>query len=218
MHTITLTGQSAPVPVGKILCLARNYVAHAHELGNEVPTDPVLFSKPASSIVKSGENVIIPSYSNSCHHEAELAVLIGGNGKDIAPEDAMSLVCGYGVALDMTLRDTQTELKSKGYPWDLAKGFDTSCPLSTFVCAASVDDPHELQIQLEVNGVLRQDGNTNCMIKRIPEILAFISRAFSLEPGDIILTGTPAGVGQVVPGDHMRVCISGVGDLEVGVR
>jgi len=207
-----------PVRVGKILCLARNYVAHAHELGNEVPTDPVLFSKPASSIVKSGEYVVIPAYSHNCHYEAELAVLIGDTGKDVTPEEAMALVCGYGVALDMTLRDTQTQLKSKGYPWDLAKGFDTSCPLSDFVRAAAVADPHELQIQLEVNGVLRQDGNTNCMIQRIPEILAFISRAFTLERGDIILTGTPAGVGQVVPGDRMRAWISEVGILEVGVK
>ncbi|MCA1797862.1 MAG: fumarylacetoacetate hydrolase family protein, partial [Geobacteraceae bacterium] len=120
MHTITLQGERAPVRVGKILCLARNYVAHAHELGNEVPTDPVLFSKPASSIVKSGEDVVIPAYSHDCHYEAELAVLIGDTRKDVTPEEAMALVCGYGVALDMTLRDTQAQLKSKGYPWDLA--------------------------------------------------------------------------------------------------
>jgi 2-keto-4-pentenoate hydratase/2-oxohepta-3-ene-1,7-dioic acid hydratase in catechol pathway len=218
MHSVTLQGEVAPIRVGKILCLARNYVAHAHELGNEVPTDPVLFSKPASSIVKDGEDVIIPSYSHDCHHEAELALLIGATGQDVAPEDAMHLVGGYAVAIDMTLRDTQTQLKSKGYPWDLAKGFDTSCPLSDFVPAAAIANPHQLQICLEVNGVLRQDGNTNCMIQSIPETLAFISRAFTLEPGDIVLTGTPAGVGPVVPGDRMRAWISEVGSLEVGVK
>jgi 2-keto-4-pentenoate hydratase/2-oxohepta-3-ene-1,7-dioic acid hydratase in catechol pathway len=218
MHSVTLQGENDAVRVGKILCLARNYVAHAHELGNEVPAAPVLFSKPASSIIKDGEDVIIPAYSDDCHHEAELALLIGTRGKDVASENAMHLVCGYGVAIDMTLRDTQAHLKSKGYPWDLAKGFDTSCPLSDFVPAAHIEDPHQLRIRLEVNGELRQDGNTNCMIQRIPQILAFASQAFTLEPGDIILTGTPAGVGRVIPGDRMRAWIDRVGTLEVGVR
>lgn len=218
MHNVTLQGEEGAIQVGKILCLARNYVAHAYELDNEVPADPVLFSKPASSIVKNGEDVVIPPYSHNCHHEAELALLIGTTGKDVAAEDAMHLVCGYGVAIDMTLRDTQTLLKNKGYPWDLAKGFDTSCPLSDFVPAANIADPHQLQICLEVNGVLRQDGNTKCMIQRIPETLAFISCAFTLEPGDIILTGTPSGVGPVVPGDRMRAWINGVGSIEVGVK
>lgn len=218
MHSVTLQGECDPVRVGKILCLARNYAAHAQELGNEVPADPVLFSKPASSIIKEGADVIIPPFSRDCHHEAELAVLIGAVGKNVLPREAMSLILGYGVAIDMTLRDTQTQLKDKGYPWDLAKGFDTSCPLSEFVPAATVVDPHQLQICLEVNGVLRQDGNTNCMIQRIPEILAFISCAFTLEPGDIVLTGTPAGVGPVVPGDRMRAWISEVGSIEVGIK
>ncbi|MGM0415626.1 MAG: fumarylacetoacetate hydrolase family protein [Thermodesulfobacteriota bacterium] len=218
MHSVALQGEGGSFQVGKILCLARNYVAHAHELGNEVPADPVLFSKPASSMVKNGEDVIIPPYSHDCHHEAELALLIGDTGKNVALEDAMSLVGGYGVAIDMTLRDTQSQLKSKGYPWDLAKGFDTSCPISQFVPAAKIADPHQLQICLEVNGELRQNGNTKCMIQRIPETLAFITRAFTLEPGDIILTGTPAGVGPVVPGDRMHAWINGVGSIEVGVK
>jgi 2-keto-4-pentenoate hydratase/2-oxohepta-3-ene-1,7-dioic acid hydratase in catechol pathway len=178
----------------------------------------VLFTKPASSIVKNGDDVIIPSYSSDCHHEAELALLIGASGKNISPEDAMLLICGYGVGIDMTLRDTQAQLKSRGYPWDLAKGFDTSCPLSEFVPARDIADPHKLPIRLEVNGELRQDGNTDCMIQRIPQILAFISQAFTLEPGDIVLTGTPAGVGPVVPGDRMRAWIEGVGSVEVGVK
>lgn len=218
MHSITLQGESFPVRVGKILCLARNYVAHAVELGNEVPAEPVLFSKPASSIVGDGDSVVIPSCSQDCHHEVELAVLIGAVGKHVTACRAMELVRGYGVAIDMTLRDIQTQLKNKGYPWDLAKGFDTSCPLSEFVPSAAVSDPHHLKLGLEVNGVLRQDGNSACMIHRIPAIIAFISSVFTLEPGDIILTGTPAGVGRVVPGDQMRAWIEDVGTLDVKVQ
>ena len=218
MHSVAVKGDNQPVQVGKILCLARNYVAHAKELGNEVPTEPVLFSKPASSIIGHGQNVVIPAYSNDCHHEVELAVLIGAQGKHVSPEDAMKCVAGYAVAIDMTLRDTQAKLKEKGYPWDLAKGFDTSCPLSEFVAATSVADPHQLHLTLEVNGQMRQNGNSNCMIHRIPQILAFASAAFTLEPGDIILTGTPAGVGRVVAGDTMRALIDGIGELEIGVQ
>lgn len=218
MHSINLSGTDAPIAVGKIVCLARNYVAHAHELGNEVPTSPVLFIKPASSIIGNGDQVEIPPYSNDCHYEVELAVLIGSRGKNVAAEEAMNLVSGYGVAIDMTLRDTQAQLKEKGYPWEIAKGFDTSCPLSTFVPAEQVADPHNLKIGLSVNGEVRQDSTTACMIRRIPETIAFITTAFTLEPGDIILTGTPAGVGQVKSGDKMKGWIDGVGELEVGVR
>ncbi|MDY0186046.1 MAG: fumarylacetoacetate hydrolase family protein [Desulfuromonadaceae bacterium] len=218
MHSVILQGEFCPVRVGKILCLARNYVAHAKELGNEVPAEPVLFSKPASSIVGNMGSVVIPACSQDCHHEVELAVLIGAVGKNVTPCHAMELVRGYAVAIDMTLRDIQTQLKSKGYPWDLAKGFDTSCPLSEFVPTAAVSDPHKLKLGLEVNTVMRQSGNTECVVHRIPDIIAFISRVFTLEPGDIILTGTPAGVGPVVPGDHMRAWIENVGTLEVQVQ
>lgn len=218
MHTITLKGQPAPITVGKIICLARNYVAHAQELGNEVPSEPVLFIKPASSIIKHGEFIEIPSYSNDCHHEVELAILIGQKGKNISAATAMSYVAGYGVALDMTLRDTQNQLKAQGYPWEMAKGFDTACPLSDFVPAAEIGDPHQLDIQLSVNGQRRQDGNTRCMIRRIPEIIAAISIAFTLEPGDIILSGTPAGVGRVASGDQLDARIAGIGELQVSVR
>ncbi len=218
MHNIVLQGEPQPIRVGKILCLARNYVAHAEELGNEVPAEPVVFSKPASSIVGNGDSVVIPDCSHDCHHEVELAVLIGTVGKNVTSCCAMELVCGYAVAIDMTLRDIQTQLKNKGYPWDVAKGFDTSCPLSEFVPAAAVVNPHKLRLGLEVNGVVRQSGTSACMIHRIPDIIAFISRVFTLEPGDIILTGTPAGVGRVVPGDCIRAWIEDVGTLTVQVQ
>lgn len=218
MHTITLEGSETPIAVGKIVCLARNYVAHAHELGNEVPSEPVLFIKPASSMIYDGDQVEIPAYSNDCHHEVELAVLIGTTGKNISVENAMSHVAGYGIAIDMTLRDTQAQLKENGFPWEKAKGFDTSCPISNFVAAAQIDDPHNLAIQLSVNGEMRQDATTACMIRRIPETIAAITEGFTLEAGDIILTGTPAGVGRVVSGDHMETMIEGVGILRVSVK
>lgn len=218
MHHITLIGHPQPIAVGKIICLARNYVAHAQELGNEVPSAPVLFIKPASSIIGAGEQVEIPAYSSNCHYEVELAVLIGKTGKNICAADAMDYVAGYGIAIDMTLRDTQNQLKEKGYPWEMAKGFDTSCPLSFFVAAERIADPHNLGIRLSVNGQLRQDSTTACMIRRIPEVMAFITTAFTLEPGDIILTGTPAGVGAVHSGDTMDAWIEHIGELQVSVK
>ncbi len=218
MHSITLTGNPQPIAVGKIICLARNYVAHAEELGNEVPSTPVVFIKPASSIIAEGEQVEIPAYSDDCHYEVELAVLIGKKGKNIAAHEAMDYVSGYGIAIDMTLRDTQNKLKEKGYPWEIAKGFDTSCPLSTFVPAELIADPHNLGIRLSVNNQLRQDSTTACMIRRIPEVIAFITTAFTLEPGDIILTGTPAGVGRVQSGDTMDTWIENIGKLKISVK
>jgi 5-carboxymethyl-2-hydroxymuconate isomerase len=218
MHNITLAGNSAPIAVGKIVCLARNYVAHAHELGNEMPSEPVLFIKPASSIIAAGEQVEIPAYSNNCHYEVELAVLIGKTGKHINADNAMQYVAGYGIAIDMTLRDIQAQLKEQGYPWEIAKGFDTSCPLSTFVPAEQIADPHNLGIKLSVNGKVHQDSTTACMVRRIPEIIAAITQTFTLEPGDIILTGTPEGVGRVQSGDSMDTWIEGIGELQVTVK
>ncbi|OQY19190.1 MAG: acylpyruvase [Desulfobacteraceae bacterium 4572_35.1] len=218
MHNITMSDTTEPITVGKIVCLARNYVAHAHELGNEVPSSPVLFIKPASSIIKTGEQVVIPPYSDDCHYEVELAILIGSTAKNVSADKAMTHVSGYGIAIDMTLRDTQAQLKEKGYPWEIAKGFDTSCPLSTFVPADQIADPHNLKIGLSVNGETRQDSSTACMIRRIPETIAFITTAFTLEPGDIILTGTPAGVGRVCSGDQMKGWIDGIGELHIGVK
>jgi 5-carboxymethyl-2-hydroxymuconate isomerase len=204
--------------VGKVVCLARNYTEHILELGNEVPDKPVLFIKPATSIIGEGETVVIPPYSRDCHHEVELAVLIGKGGRDITEEDAPAHVAGYGVALDMTLRDVQNELKQKGLPWEAAKAFDTSCPLSDFVPAADIADPHRLRITLKVNGEPRQDSSTACMMRRIPAIIRDVSAIFTLEEGDVILTGTPAGVGPVAGGDRMIAEIEGVGRLEVAVR
>ncbi len=218
MHTVRLQGTSKNYRVGKVVCLARNYSEHIRELGNEVPESPVFFIKPATSLIGNGEQIVVPGYSSDCHHEVELAVLIGKYGKNIPESDAMGHVAGYGVALDMTLRDVQSRLKAKGLPWEIAKGFDTSCPLSDFVPPARVTDPHSLAISLTVNGELRQDSTTAFMMRRIPEIIREVSAVFSLEEGDIILTGTPAGVGPVRSGDRLCAKVEGVGTLEVSVQ
>lgn len=217
MHHVTLAEKNQLYPVGKIVCLGRNYLDHIRELGNKIPDRAVIFCKPSSSLLGNGGTVIIPAYSNDCHHELELALLIGVRGKQIKEEEALNHVAGYGVALDLTLRDLQAELKGKGLPWELAKGFDTSCPLSDFVPAEKVSDPNNLQLTLKVNGEVRQQGNTNMMMRSVEQIVSEISDFYTLEPGDILLTGTPAGVSRMTSGDHLVGAIEQVGTLEVTV-
>ncbi len=215
MHTIKLDGQN--IPVGKIVCIGRNYAEHIKELGNQTPDKPVIFIKPASALIPSGGTVVIPSYSDDCHHEIELAVLIGTRVKDVSPQGALDYVRGYAVALDLTLRDVQSVQKAKGLPWEIAKAFDTSCPLSDFVPASQVKDPQNLQLRLTVSGELRQNGNTRDMMRSIAELIAATSACFTLEEGDILLTGTPSGVGRIVSGDHLEASIEQVGNLHVSV-
>lgn len=216
MHTIKLNGQD--IPVGKIVCIGRNYAEHIKELGNQTPDKPVIFIKPASALVNSGGTVVIPEHSDDCHHEIELAVLIGKMAKDVAVDVALDHVSGYAVALDLTLRDVQSTQKSKGLPWEIAKAFDTSCPLSDFVSASEIADPQNLQLKLTVSGEVRQDGNTRHMMRSVAELIAAASSYFTLEEGDILLTGTPSGVGRIVSGDLLEASIEQVGMLRVTVE
>ena len=215
MHTVKLGKND--VPVGKIVCIGRNYVEHIKELGNQVPDKPVIFIKPASSIIGDGGTIIIPPHSSDCHHEVELAVLMGTRAKDIDSADALGHVAGYAVALDLTLRDLQGVQKQKGLPWEIAKAFDTACPLSDFVPADRIEDPQQLWIRLKVNDELRQDGNTGEMMRSVAELIAAASTYFTLEEGDILLTGTPSGVGRIVSGDRLVAMIEKVGTLKVSV-
>ena len=217
MHFINMQGQDRPIAVGKIVCVARNYAEHARELGNPVPEQAVLFIKPASSIPGGGGPIVVPPYARECHHEIELAVLIGRTCKAIAAGEALAHVAGYAVALDMTLRDVQAGLKAKGLPWEIAKAFDTSCPLSAFVPATQIPDPQQLHLKLTVNGELRQDGTTAQMLRPVAQLISEASNYFTLEAGDILLTGTPAGVGPVQSGDRLEAVIEGVGRLSVSV-
>ncbi|MBE0577578.1 MAG: fumarylacetoacetate hydrolase family protein [Desulfuromonadales bacterium] len=215
MHTVNLDGRS--ITVGKIVCIGRNYAEHIKELGNKTPDKAVIFMKPASAIVAPGGTVAIPDYSNDCHHEIELAVLIGKAAKGVCAAEALDHVSGYAVALDLTLRDVQNTQKEKGLPWEIAKGFDTSCPLSAFVPANQVRNPQNLQLKLTVNGKIRQNGNTGDMMRTIAELVAEVSSYFTLEEGDILLTGTPSGVARITSGDRLEASIEGVGKLVVSV-
>jgi len=216
MRSVTFD-DGASLQIGKIICLGRNYPEHVKEMRAEPALTPVLFLKPSSAVIETGGTVIIPPISHDVHHEVELVVVIGRNGRAIPVEEAMEYVGGYAVGLDMTLRDIQSEAKKKGLPWSVAKGFDTSAPLSRAVRAPRVSDPHALPIELKVNGTLRQSSNTREMILRIPELIAYCSNVFSLEAGDLIFTGTPEGVGSVKAGDRIDARIGSVGSLTVTV-
>ena len=203
--------------VGKILCLGRNYVAHAREMNSAIPEFPVIFLKPATALIHDNENVVIPRFSTTMHHEVEMVVVIGKRAKNVRIEDAYDCVEGYAVGLDMTLRDIQDEAKKKGLPWTVAKGFETSAPLSSAVDRATIGDPHILDLTLKVNGQTRQKSNTKYMIFKIDFVVSYLSSIFTLEPGDLVFTGTPEGVGQVHAGDILEAELESVGTLRVGV-
>ncbi len=213
MHAVSLLPSHKKYTVGKILCLGQNYANHTKEMGGSPSTTPIIFLKPSTAIIGDGEPIILPKISNEVHHEVELTVLIGKDGKNIPQSRAYEYVEGYGIGLDMTMRDKQKEAKKAGNPWSIAKGFDTSAALSAFVPKALVKDPYALEIVLKVNGQLRQQSNTSNMIFRIDVIISFLSSIFTLEEGDVIYTGTPEGVGQVVSGDVIDAEIPGVGTL-----
>lgn len=208
MKTVQIKGASEQIPVGKIVCIGQNYAEHIREMKAEVPTSPVFFLKPTTALVHSGGEVVLPSISHDVHHEVELTVLIGRDAKNVPQRAAMEYVAGYGVGLDMTLRDVQAAAKKKGLPWTLAKGFDTSAPISEFVSSKEVADPGSLFLRLNVNGVMRQQSGTNDLIFSVDKLIAYISRFVTLEKGDIIYTGTPQGVAQVKSGDILEASLS----------
>lgn len=214
---VSSTGKHA-YRAGKLVCIGRNYAKHAAELGNAVPTSPMIFLKPASALIPSGGDIVIPPASSDVHHEVELVCLIGTTGSHIAREEALNHVAGYAVGLDMTARDIQLKAKEKGHPWSVAKGYDTFAPLGDFVPAEEIQDPQDLTIRLEINGQVRQDGHTGDMIFPVAELIAYASSIFTLMAGDLLFTGTPEGVGPVKPGDTLVASVQGIPALTVGVR
>jgi 2-keto-4-pentenoate hydratase/2-oxohepta-3-ene-1,7-dioic acid hydratase in catechol pathway len=202
--------------VRTVYCIGRNYAAHARELNNPVPGEPVVFIKPASSVVPDGASIVIPAQSNDVHYEAELVLSIGKQGKNIPIEEAMSYVAGYGLGIDVTARDLQQIAKEKSLPWSVAKGFDTFAPLSEFVDVASLPDPDAIEYTLDINGERRQHGMTSHMLFPIPFLVHYLSGIFTLYPGDIIFTGTPEGVGKLNPGDRLHAILNGT-DLTLTV-
>jgi 2-keto-4-pentenoate hydratase/2-oxohepta-3-ene-1,7-dioic acid hydratase in catechol pathway len=197
----------APVFPTKVVCVGRNYVDHAAELGNDVPDDPVIFLKPSTSVIGPGQPIVLPPDAETVHHEAELAIVVGTVSRRVAAEDASKHIIGYTVANDVTSRD----LQAKDGQWTRAKGFDTFCPIGPAL--ETELDPVGLSIIARVNGEVRQDGNTEDMVFGVAEIFEFVTRVMTLLPGDVILTGTPAGVGPIVPGDFVEIAIERIGSL-----
>lgn len=218
MKTIRIHSSGDNLPVGKILCLGRNYAEHAREMQSNIPTTPILFLKPPSALIHNGEAIMLPKISQHVHHEVELVVAIGKIGKFIPSTEAYSHVLGYGIGLDMTLRDVQDVAKKNGSPWSVAKGFDTSAPVSDIVPAARIQDPRALTITCKVNGIIRQQCSTGEMIFTIDKIIEYISSIFTLETGDLIFTGTPSGVGEVRSGDTIEAELVGYEKITHPVR
>jgi acylpyruvate hydrolase len=218
MKKLRVLHSDSTIDAGKIICVGRNYAEHAREMHAEVPVRPVLFLKPPSALLTGGEPIIRPAISKSLHYEVELVVIMGKGGSAIPERDALSCVFGYAVGLDMTLRDIQAEAKSQGLPWSVAKGFDTSAPVSSIVPAATVPNPRELGIRCLVNGSVRQQATAGMMIFSIEQLIAYVSTIFSLEAGDLLFTGTPEGVGEVVDGDVIEAQLTGYTSISHPVR
>ncbi|KAI0373075.1 hypothetical protein BV20DRAFT_963576 [Pilatotrama ljubarskyi] len=191
----------------KIVAIGRNYSEHAKELNNAVPKEPIIFLKPTTSYLPSGGNMEIPK-GVVAHYEVELGVVVAKRGRDVPENAAEDHVAGYALAVDMTARNLQEELKTKRLPWTVAKGFDTFTPIGSYIPKEQVSDPTNLGLTLKVNGAVKQDGNTKDMIFSIPRLIHHISTIMTLEEGDLILTGTPSGVGPVVPGDKVECSLN----------
>lgn len=198
-------------PLGKIVCVGRNYAAHAKELNNPIPSSPILFIKPASSGVNVESSISIPKDQGSVHHELEIAILIGESLSSCSEKEAQAAIAGVGLGLDLTLRDVQDSLKEKGHPWERAKSFDGACPLSEFVSidlGPACQNLQHLELTLEKNGQTQQQGSSSDMLFPILGLIMHMSEHFSLKAGDVILTGTPAGVGPLLEGDTLAYQLS----------
>ncbi|KAK6011682.1 FAH family protein [Ostertagia ostertagi] len=193
----------------KIVCVGRNYKDHAIELGNPIPTKPLLFVKSPNAYLQEGHPIITPPGCENLHQEVELGVVIGKTAKNVPRSEAMSYVGGYAVALDMTARDFQDEAKKAGGPWYLAKSFDTSCPVSSFIPKEEIEDPHAEELFCRINGVEKQRSRTDMMIFDIPTLIEYATRFVTMDEGDLLLTGTPAGVCRVLPGDTIEFGLEG---------
>jgi acylpyruvate hydrolase len=218
MKNIIVKNSIEKYTIGKIVCVGRNYADHIKELGNETPEKPILFLKPSSAVIYSGDKIIYPGFSHDLHHEVELLLLIGKDLKDANEKESAEAIAGYGVGLDMTLRDIQNELKKKGQPWTIAKCFDTSAVISDFASSTVYKLTLNEEISLSVNGSVRQKEKLNMMIFPPVKLVQYISTRMKLERGDIIYTGTPAGVGKVTRGDKLQAEIKGIAGLSCTVE
>jgi fumarylpyruvate hydrolase len=204
-------------PVRRLWCVGRNYVEHIKEMGQDVREPPFFFAKPADAIVADGGTVPYPSLTKDMHHEVELVVALKSGGRNIATEKALACIYGYGVGIDFTRRDLQIASRDIKRPWEIGKAFDHSAPCGALRAAAEIGHPAKGRIMLKVNGEVRQDGNLDQMIWKVPEIIAKLSEMVELAAGDIIMTGTPSGVAATVAGDRIECEIEGVGTLHVTI-
>ena len=214
---LPIAGSDDLFPVRRIFCVGRNYVEHIRELGNDEREPPFFFMKSAASIALDGETIPYPPDTSNLHHEAELVVAIGTGGTDIAPEDALDHVWGYGAGIDLTRRDLQDQAKQMRRPWDFSKGFDKAAIFGALHPVSETGHLPKGSIKLTVDGETRQDADLSEMIWPVPDIIAFASRSMTLEPGDLFMTGTPAGVSPLVPGNTAVVEIEGLSPLTVTI-
>jgi len=215
--SLAVVGTDKRFPVRRIYCVGKNYLSHVKEMGEDERAPPVIFQKPADSIVEDGATIPYPVMTDDYHYELELVVALRSGGYNIPEIEALDHVYGYGISLDMTRRDIQLADIKRGHPWEPGKSFDQSCPCGPIRRAEEIGHVDKGRIQLIVNGAIKQDADLELMIWRTPEIIARLSQQYRLCPGDLILTGTPSGVGPVVPGDEMVGTIEGLGTLTVRI-
>lgn len=214
---LAVAGTSKLFPVRRIWCVGRNYIEHIREMGQDERAPPFFFAKPADAIVPDGGTVPYPPLTKDMHHEVELVVALKGGGRKVSPDKALDLIYGYGVGIDLTRRDLQIASREVKRPWEIGKAFDASAPCGALRPAAEIGHPAKGRIHLTVNGTVKQDGDLEQMIWNVPEVIAKLSEQVALAPGDIIMTGTPAGVGALVPGDKVVAEVAGVGRLGVTI-
>ncbi len=215
--SVEVTGTDDRFPVRRIYCIGRNYLAHRKEMGHDDRKPPFYFQKPADALLETGGEFPYPSQSENVHFEIELVVAIAKGGVNISIEDALDHVYGYGLGIDMTRRDIQSKAKQDGKPWESAKSFDHSAPISPIRPASEIGHPDSGRIWLAVNGEVRQDSDLNLQIWNVQEGISHLSKLYQVAPGDLIYTGTPDGVGPINPGDLITAGIDGIGELEIKV-
>ncbi len=215
--TLAVAGTPQLFPVRRVWCVGRNYLEHIREMGQDERAPPFFFAKPADALVRDGSTVPYPPLTNDLHFEVELVVALRSGGQSISPARALDLIYGYAVGIDLTRRDLQIAARDVKRPWEIGKAFDASAPCGPLRPAAEIGHPVKGRIHLAVNGAVRQDGDLEQMIWSVPEVIAKLSAQVSLAPGDVIFTGTPSGVGAVVPGDKLHGEIEGVGMIEVAI-
>jgi len=218
-NELYLPGLTPKHRISTLYCIGRNYAKHARELGNQTPRKPIVFIKPSSSVIFSEGIIQLPAQSSNIHHEVELVAAIGQKASRISEDNALDIVAGYGIGIDVTARDIQSEAKQNGHPWSIAKGFDTFAPISSFVDKEKIEDIQNVNLKLEVNGEVRQLGNTRDMIFPVAQLVSFVSSIFTLYPGDLLFTGTPEGVSQINHGDSIHAVLgNNIETLDVRVE